>query len=186
MAGARQPPLREALPDLARHLAGTDYAAVASWRCCDRELDEFDRACFAAGVRWCGAYPSEDRLICGPLIIPGSGPCFRCFRRRYLSHHPAPERDLCLQRAYDRDPHLGVAGFIAPMAWTAASILVAAGSSEPSEAGRLIEVNLFDAGFLHTRVIAVRSCTRCRSLISTRAGDRFVNRIRPAVEDLLA
>jgi hypothetical protein len=82
-------------------------------------------------------------------------------------------------------PGLGPTGFIAPMAWIAGAMLVAFAAMDPSEAGRLIEVNLFDAEFLDTRVIAVHNCTRCRSRVPTRNGDRFVNRLAPAVDDLL-
>ncbi len=186
MTAVRRIPLRAALPDLRRHLETVEFAAVASWRCCDRELDEIDQACFAAGVAWCGIYPSEDRLVCGPLVIPGSGPCFSCFRRRYLSHHRSPERHLCIQRAYERDPTLGVAGFMAPMAWIAASALIAAASMGPDHAGRLIEFNLFDAGLLDTRVIAVHNCGRCGPRVRRKDGERFVDRLVPAVEGLLS
>jgi bacteriocin biosynthesis cyclodehydratase domain-containing protein len=186
MIGARRAPLSSAIRDFPRLLSNEDFVAVASFRRSDSEFDKLDDACFAATVRWCAVYPSEDRLICGPFIAPGSGPCFRCFLRRYLCHHPAPERELCLQRAYERDPNLGPQGFLAQTAWIAASMLVATAGMNQAEGGRLLEINLFDADFLHTRVIPVHNCSRCRRHpLLTRNGDRFVNRLVPSIQDLL-
>lgn len=184
--GAPQMPLRVALGEIARVVSQKNFVAVTSWRRADRELDELDEACFAAGVPWCSAYPIEDRLACGPLVIPGTGPCYRCFRRRYLCHHPAPEREISLQRAYARDATLGSPGFAAPVAWMAASMLLAAADVDRNKAGQLLEVSLFDFRLLDTRVVAVHNCSRCNPRIQTRTGDRFVDRLIPSVEDLLS
>jgi hypothetical protein len=81
---------------------------------------------------------------------------------------------------------LGPSGFLAPMAWTAGSMLVATAGMNQVEGGRLLEINLFDADFLHTRVVPVHNCSRCRPHVLTRIGDRFVNRVIPAIQDLLA
>lgn len=178
--------LHDAAHGPSQTLANRDFVAVASWRRNDRDLDKVDEACFAVGVRWCPVYLSEDRLVCGPLIIPSSGPCFSCFRRRYLCHHPAPERELCLQRAYDRDQSLGPPGFVAPMAHIAASLLLMSAQSGEDARGKLLEINLFDAGLLETQVIAVHNCPRCRRRVEAQTGDRFVNRLKPSVERILA
>lgn len=179
-------PLRVALGGISAVLSQQNFVAVASWRRSDRELDELDEACFAAGVPWCCSYLIEDRLVTGPLVIPGSGPCYHCFRRRYLCHHPAPERELRLQRAYDRDATVGSRGFAPPMAWMAASMLIAASNADRGKAGQLMEVNLFDGGVLDTRVVAVHNCPRCNQRARARTGDRFVDRLVPAVEELLS
>jgi|SRR5439155_15570109 len=186
MIGARHVPLSSAIHDLPRLLLKQDFVAVASFRRNDHEFDALDQVCFAASVRWCAVYPSEDRLVCGPFIAPGSGPCFRCFLRRYLCHHAAPERELCLQRAYKRDPNLGPRGFLASVAWIAGSMLVATAGMSQAEGGRLMEINLFDADFLHTSVVPIHNCSRCRHRVLTRNGDRFVNRLIPSIQSLLA
>ncbi len=183
--GAHEVRLGSAITGFSEKFSPGDFLAVASWRRNDKELDELDAACFAAGVSWCGVYPTEDRLLCGPLVLPGHGPCFRCFRRRYLCHHSSPEREACLQRAYDRDPGLGAAGFMAPMAWAAASMLVAASAMGAQDGGRLREISLFDAGFLDSRVVAVHNCSRCRPSVQTRNGDRFVSRLVKSLDGML-
>lgn len=186
MTGTSRASLRDAAPGLFTQLPKGEFVAVASWRRSDRDLDKVDEASFAAGVRWCSVYLSEDRLVCGPLVIPGSGPCFSCFRRRYLCHHPAPERELRLQRAYDRERSLGSPGFVVPMAWIAASMLVIFAGMGQDEGGRLLELNLFDGGLLDTSVVAVHNCPRCRVRVGVRSGDRFVNRLMPSIKSLLA
>jgi len=185
MTGAPPVPLLVALTDIERVVSHAAFVAVASWRRSDRELDAIDEACFSAGVPWCSAWLIEDRLACGPLVIPPGGPCYRCFRRRYLCHHPAPEREIRLQSAYNRDASLGAAGFAPSSAWMAASMLAAAAKGQKENAGEIIEVNLFDGGVLDTRVVPVHGCTRCRTRTEARAGGRFVDHIIPAIEDLL-
>lgn len=170
---------------LADVLSGATFVAVAMWRPYDVECNALDEACWRAGVPWSSAHLTEDKLVCGPLTTPGGGPCFGCFRRRYLTHHRAPERELGVGRAYANDRNLGPEGFVPAMAWMAASALLSDAQAPPAAAGRLRRVDLFTGGMIETRVVGVHHCARCGRRAEGRPGDRFVREIVPAVEALL-
>ena len=178
--------LTDVIPDRrAEVLSGAAFVAVALWRPYGEECDALDEACWRAGVPWSSAYLTEDQLVCGPLIIPRHGPCYGCFRRRYLTHHRAPERELCVCRAYANDPDLGPEGFVPAMAWIAASGLLSDARAPRTNAGRLRRVDLFTGGMIETGVVGVHHCSRCGRQIKERPGDRFVRQLVPAVQELL-
>ena len=166
-------------------LSGEAFVAVALWRPYDEECDALDEASWRAGVPWSCAYLTEDKLVCGPLTIPHHGPCYGCFRRRYLTHYRAPERELHVSRAYAHDPDLGPAGFVPAMAWIAASGLMSDARAPRTAAGRLRRVDLFTGGMIETRVVGTHHCSRCGRQNEERPGDRFVRQLVPAVPELL-
>jgi bacteriocin biosynthesis cyclodehydratase domain-containing protein len=166
-------------------VTGATFVVVAMWRPYDLACDALDEACWRAGVPWSSAHLTEDKLVCGPLTIPGSGPCYGCFRRRSLTHHRAPERELGVGRAYANDRDLGPEGFVPAMAWMAAAALLSDAHAPRTAAGRLRLVDLFTGGMIETSVVEVHHCARCGRRIETRPGDRFVREITPAVEALL-
>jgi hypothetical protein len=177
---------------LAESLAGgfagvqdADFVALAAWRLHDRESRALDEACWAAGVSWSSAYLSNGELFCGVRVTPGRGPCYPCFRRRFLTHQRAPERDLCVTRAYDRDPELGPEGFAPPTAWMAAAALFEDARATGEPGGRLRRVDLFTGEVVDTRVVAVHACPRCREDVAAERGGRFVRHLSPAVEEIL-
>ena len=179
--------LTDVVPDQrAEFLSGATFVAVALWRPYDEECDLLDAACWRAGVPWSSAHLTEDKLVCGPLTIPRHGPCYGCFRRRYLTHHRAPERELCVGRAYANDPDLGPDGFVPAMAWIAASGLLSDARAPRTAAGRLRRVDLLTGGMIETRVVGVHRCLRCGRQEKERPGGRFVRQLVPAVQELLS
>ena len=168
----------------AEFLSGATFVAAALWRPYDEACDLLDAACWRAGVPWSSAHLTEDKLVCGPLAIPGHGPCYGCFRRRYLTHHRAPERALCVGRVYANDPDLGPEGFVPAIAWIAASGLLSDARAPRTAAGRLRLVDLFTGGVVETRVVGVHHCARCGRQIEDRPGGRFVRQMVPALQEL--
>ena len=169
----------------AEFLSGAPFVAVALWRPYDEECDALDEACWQAGVPWSSAYLTDDKLVCGPLTIPRHGPCYGCFRKRYLTHHRAPERELHVSRAYAHDPDLGPAGFVPAMAWIAASGLLSDARAPRTAAGRLRRIDLLAGGMIETGVVGVHHCSRCGRQITERPGESFVRQLVPAVQELL-
>ncbi|MPZ50653.1 MAG: TOMM precursor leader peptide-binding protein [Dehalococcoidia bacterium] len=171
-------------------LGGEDFVAVALWRPYTNDCDELDAACFRHMVPWSAAVLSERYLYCGPLIVPGPGPCFHCYRRRFLTHLPAPERELALERAYASDPGLGSEGFAPASAGMAAAALLmdARAGDDVAEPGRLRRIDLLSGELVDTRVIRVHGCPRCGrhpgggSSNSQERGDRFVRHLQPTLE----
>ena len=169
----------------AEFLSDATFVAVALWRPYDEECDLLDAACWRAGVPWSSAHLTEDKLVCGPLAIPHHGPCYGCFRRRYLTHHRAPERVRCVGRAYASNPDLGPEGFVPAIAWIAASGLLSDARALGTASGRLRLVDLFTGGMVETMVVGVHHCSRCGRRTKEDPGRRFVHRLVPAVQELL-
>jgi bacteriocin biosynthesis cyclodehydratase domain-containing protein len=162
-------------------LHGADFAGVAAWRRYTRECDELDAVCSRLRIPWTSAVLEGAELRSGPLIVPG-GPCFACYQRRRMTHVQDIEREITIDKACGADPALGPAGFL-----PSASAMAVAGmrldwQDRSFAAGRIRQADLLTGGFLETRVVRVHGCARCSS---TRAGERYVRRLVPAVREIL-
>ena len=164
-------------------MIGSDSVAVALWRPYVGVCERVDDICHRHGIRWSLAQIVGDKLHCGPLIVPGKGPCYRCYRKRYLSHHSAPEREMALCRAYERGPHTGVPGYIYPMVVTAAFALGSDLAAEEDEAGRLRVVDLLGGGVVEVSVLGVHGCSQCGEPRGGTVGARYVDKLVPAIKE---
>jgi bacteriocin biosynthesis cyclodehydratase domain-containing protein len=171
--------------DLESALSFADFVAVALWRPYVCICEQVDDICQRRGIRWSLTEIVGDKLHCGPLIVPGMGPCYRCYRKRYLSHHTAPDREMTLHGAYERDPRCGVPGHIYPMAVTAAGALSSDLAAEHSNAGRLRVVELLGGGVLEVTVLGVHGCPVCGAQRGAAVGARYVDRLIPQIKELL-
>jgi bacteriocin biosynthesis cyclodehydratase domain-containing protein len=171
---------------LAAAVARASAIAVALWRPYPQELRWLDDACFAAGVPWTMAELHGTRLTCGPVVVPGAGPCHHCFQRRWASHHPAPERELVIERAYRQDPALGPKGFVQPLVAIAASALVEDLHEPAARAGQLRLVDVLSGAVQETAVLGIHACPRCGIHHPGPTGSRFVDQLAPAIEELLS
>lgn len=185
----RSAPLVASRPRLESLVGDADFVAVALWRRYDEECEELDAIAARRRLRWSLAVPIESALSFGPLVVPGHGACWRCYRRRALTHHRAAERELALAEAYRRSPELGPRGFTPPMVWMAAGALAADAEAPPAAAGRLRRINLLTGMFIDTVVVGVHRCDRCRPRAAgartERPGERFVEHLVPAIKELL-
>ncbi|MEP7185013.1 MAG: TOMM precursor leader peptide-binding protein [Rhodanobacter sp.] len=186
LRGAKVLPLRNDRELLREQVREASFVAVAAWRPHVLACELIDDLCFETRVPWSLAEINGQRLSCGPLVRPGEGACYHCYRRRWLSHNKAPEREQVLQQAYDHDDTLGPAGFIGPMVEIAAQSLAGDASASSAEAGRLRLVDVLNGAVLESAVIGVHECPRCRPRASTRPGDRFVRTLVPEFERLVS
>src|SRR5262245_24876282 len=86
-------PLGESVGDLTELdelLAGASFVTAALWRPYPGACEVLDRACARAGVRWAPAVLDRKHIWIGPIIEVPAGPCYRCFRRRYMTHVALP------------------------------------------------------------------------------------------------
>jgi hypothetical protein len=90
--------------DLDSLVRNTDFIGVAIWRPEIEACREIDTLCHYRGIRWSLAELHGSVLSCGPLVIPGHGACYHCYRQRELSHHKSLERERVLLAAYENDP----------------------------------------------------------------------------------
>lgn len=185
LRGARVLPLGNDLQTLRAEISNASFVAVATWRPHVRICQLIDDLCFEARVPWSLAEIHAQRLACGPLVRPGDGACYHCYRRRWLSHNKAPERELVLQQAYEGDDTLGPVGFIGPMVEIAARALASDASAGANEAGRLRLIDVLNGAVLESSVIGVHECPRCRPRTSTLTGERFVRSLVPEFERIV-
>lgn len=170
-------------------VAGARFVGVAAWRPYLPAFLRIDTLCYAQGFRASYAVLQGERLTAGPLVVPGAsgGACYHCYLKRWNTHHPAPERELVLQDAYDRDFDLGPPGFLQPMVTIAASALHADSIAEPEKAGQFRAVDILTGSVMQSSVLAVHRCPRCRGdRPHGEPGSRFVDHLVPTVARLLA
>jgi bacteriocin biosynthesis cyclodehydratase domain-containing protein len=173
-----------AAADLDRLVAASDSVLVALWRPHVALCDRLDDACHRAGVSWSQAVLDDHYLYRGPIVVPGHGPCFRCFRRRFMSHAPAADRDQVIIEAYDENPAIGPAGFSpATAAAAAAGLCLDALEAVP---GRVIRCDILHGSLIETRVVPVHGCVRCGPPIRGRTGERFVAHLAPYLDEVLS
>lgn len=166
-------------------VARASALAIAAWRPYPDVGRWIDDAAHAARVPWSRVVLHGTRLTCGPVVVPGQGPCFHCYQRRWASHHPAPERELVIEHAYARDPALGVTGFVAPMVEIAASALAEDLRAPEASAGRVRLVDVISGAVQETAVLGIHACPRCGLPHAGPAGTRFVEHLVPVIKELL-
>ena len=165
---------------------GAAFVAVAAWRPYHAAFEHIDDLCFDRRLGWSLAELHGQRLTLGPCVVPGAGACYHCYRQRWNVHHPAPDRELVLEEAYARNPDMGPAGFIAPLVAIAGAALLQDAAGGAAAAGRLRLVDVLTGSMLATEVIGVHGCPRCRPRPAGPAGARFVDRLVPAIEEVMA
>lgn len=176
-------PLATSESRFAELVAGADYVAAALWRPYVAQLDALDAACAVARRGWSAAVLDRETLLCGPAVVPG-GPCYRCFRRRWLTWVPALEREQALDAAWATDPARGIHGFVSAAVTMAAAALLLDARDGEAAAGRLRHIHLLNMEAGETRVVPVHGCPRCGTRHGAR-GARFVEHIAPVVAEVL-
>lgn len=178
--------LLTSLAGLKTRVAQACAVAVMAWRPYADAFRQIDDACHEAGTPWTLAEWHGTRLTCGPAVVPGQGPCYHCYQRRWASHHPAPERELVIERAYARDPSLGLPGHIGPLVQVAAAAAHEVLRDPLRHAGRMRLLDVLSGAVQETAVLGIHACPRCGLKHAGPPGTRFVERLQPAVEELLS
>lgn len=143
-------------------VAGT-YVLAAS-----RELPALagvlDDCAFRWRVPWLPVVHEHPHLRVGPLVVPGRGPCYHCFRGRMAQHASAPELTEALERHLCADDP-GPGGFLPAHATFAAgaaqATLAALRDGDGDDAGRVSWLNVVTARPGSASVTSVHGCVRC-------------------------
>lgn len=78
--------------ELPNDVSGYDVIGVATDRPYPAVAEKLDQRCWAAGVPWCEATLVAHEYRVGPVVVPGTTPCYGCWRRRTASQ--ADDTDL--------------------------------------------------------------------------------------------
>ncbi|MET7673055.1 TOMM precursor leader peptide-binding protein [Micromonospora luteifusca] len=134
---------------------------VALWRPSPALCERVDERAHAIGIPWLPIVLEPSHLRVGPLVLPGAGPCHRCFEERRAQHDPHWPAAEALYAAYDRDPTFGPAGFLPQHARTAAGLAAGVLLRPGGMAGRVISVPLRGVSVRRDPVVACHGCARC-------------------------
>ncbi|MFW6692190.1 TOMM precursor leader peptide-binding protein [Streptomyces sp. MAR4 CNX-425] len=145
--------------------AQPDMVTFALWRADAGLAGRAEHAAHENGIPWLPVVLDHLTIRIGPLVVPGSGPCFTCFDARLVQHDRHWESTAALRAGYEGDRALGPRGFLPQHARTAAGWAAgmlaqsAAGSLPP---GHVVTLALPSLDVSRDQVVAVGSCRRCR------------------------
>ena len=138
---------------------------LAAWRPAPELASRLDAFAFAHRTPWIPVVAEHPYLVVGPTVVPGVGPCYRCFRRRLSQHGVDDELTELLHAHYDADPAAGPHGHLPAVATVAAAMACEAierVAREPeAEAGRVRRLDLQTLHLLAGSVVGVHGCPRC-------------------------
>lgn len=163
-------------------IARADRVVFVSWRSSDATAIALADAAHDAGVPFFPVQLDNRVLVIGPLFGTG-GPCYRCFRARYLTHAPGADRQQLLWKLYADDANTGVAGFTPPMvriASAAALGAIATDSADPT-------VRWFDVltgDLTGSEIVAVHACPGPHDRPAA-GGERFVTALEALLDERL-
>lgn len=157
--------------DLPNAFAASRQAVLlALWRPEPALCERADELAHHRSVAWLPVTMDHPVIRVGPLVIPGSGSCFRCFHRRRQQHDTQPATTAALLTAYAADPATGRAGYLPHHARLAAAIAAqkVAGDLAGYDAGRgaaepgeVVTIRLFSPAMTTSSVIGCHDCPRC-------------------------
>ncbi|MBT2454180.1 TOMM precursor leader peptide-binding protein [Streptomyces sp. ISL-86] len=140
---------------------------LASWRETPRLAELLDARSADWGTTWFPVVAEHPRLRIGPVVVPGEGACYRCFRQRRSQHERDSSHTATLHAHYDASPAAGTAGFLPHHVDMAAGMAldvlrrVEAGETEHL-AGNVRHWHVLEQHVTGARVVGVHGCDRCR------------------------
>lgn len=143
-----------------------DVHVLCAWRAMPWLAARLDEVAFAWGVPWLPVVCEHPELRVGPLVVPGRGPCYGCFRRRLAQHRPSERLTAELHRLYDGDAAAGPRGHMPFHALLAAASARAA--LDAGEPGRVVQHNLVTRKSAAGRTVGVHGCERCGGRVPER------------------
>ena len=153
--------LEEPGAEATAHWPVAPLRVLCAWRAVPRVERLLDEAAFAWRVPWLPVVLEHPELRVGPFVVPGTGPCHACFRRRAAQHSSSADVTAELHERLDADPTLGAAGFMPFHVTIAAALAQRAISAR--EAGRVRRVNVVTLQPTSGRVVGVHGCRQCGS-----------------------
>jgi bacteriocin biosynthesis cyclodehydratase domain-containing protein len=144
-------------------LPAAGLVVVASPRIEQRSCNWLDQRCSGA---LCGFVPvsMEGKILrVGPVVVPGAGPCWNCWRARLGQHDPWDGRKRALEAYYD-ETSAAPRGWLDPFALIAAArVFEIACEAEglASAAGDVWEMDMFTRATGLRRVMGIHACARC-------------------------
>ncbi|MGV3017623.1 hypothetical protein [Rothia sp. 88186D007BW] len=155
-------------PVYAADLPYADFIIPITVESAHQIRDCIDSVSFVRGIPHVGLEISHKHIVCGPLVIPGSTACYKCYRHRveqhggYLAEDKLPEGFASY--------HVSIAaGFLR-------SAIKEADCNTNNLGGTVRTFNLINGHFQQSSTVAVNRCERCSK--------RFREKPLPALSSL--
>jgi bacteriocin biosynthesis cyclodehydratase domain-containing protein len=142
-----------------------DVVIIAMWRQDVAVCETADDLAFQFSTPWLPITMDHPRVRIGPLVVPGTGPCYGCFLVRRAQHDAQQAVTSALGSAYRDDPGSGPRGHLdhharlaAGLAWLTVESL-RCGPAGP--AGQVLTFNVLRRGIRAHQVLGCGDCQRC-------------------------
>jgi len=138
---------------------------LASWRPCHQLCCDLEALCYERSATFVPVMLDAPHVIVGPVVAPGAGACFTCYRKRLLQHSARPLIERALWASYDADPLLGPVGHLSVLADLAAvrleQLLGDGMAGVIAAAGQVWHINYLTRATARGCVTGIHGCPRC-------------------------
>jgi bacteriocin biosynthesis cyclodehydratase domain-containing protein len=138
---------------------------VATWRDEPALFDRVARLHTACRAPWLPVVHEYPLIRVGPLVVPGDGPCYRCYLGRRAQHDRGSDSTAALRASAAAAPGHGVTGFTDAQTMIAACLaldLLREHQDKGAEsAGRVVFYNVLTRALITDTVMGVHGCREC-------------------------
>jgi hypothetical protein len=147
------------------------FVHVALWRPHEALCDRVSEACFASSVPLFVSLLEGHSLV--NLTLHPKGACYRCFRRRFLTHHKKPDWQSFLYDMYDANHAFGPTGYPRTAVALALGLLIEQ-SAAIDDASWYSTIDLLKLDATSSRIVGIHGCAHCGNhATATRGPERF-------------
>lgn len=143
----------------------TGLRLVATWRPEEALFAQVARLHSATRTPWLPVIHEYPLIRIGPLVVPGAGPCYRCYLRRRSQHDRGSAAAQALRASAAADPRHGVTGFTEGQTMIAASLaldlIVRHQTAAAGRAGQVLFYNVLTRSLIADTVVRVHGCGEC-------------------------
>ena len=142
-----------------------DIQVLIAWRPVPRLCEFLDEASHRCGNVFIPLIVDSPTLRLGPIIVPRTSSCWRCWSLRAMQHSEFPRERAALLEYYASDAQNGPAGYLEPFAMMAAAKLAetirTCRCSPDTRAGEIWQMDMFTRDVSTGRLMGIDDCTRC-------------------------
>lgn len=159
---------------------------VASWRPVASICKKLNEISHQRSVPLLPVIVDGKILYIGPVIVPGSGPCWECWIRRKRQHDRYAAMHLAIEDFYVNQPDAGPVGYLEPFAHLAAahlSDIIGSLDDKTATAGQVWRMDMITRDLSCNMVTGVHGCRWCG--IKPKLGVEDVSDLKIAVNNFL-
>jgi bacteriocin biosynthesis cyclodehydratase domain-containing protein len=155
----------------------SSIAVLATWRPVPALSNLLDARSFRTGAPFISLTLQDSTMLLGPIVVPGSGACWRCWASRELQSSPSSKVMQQRTSYYADQPNEGPQGYLPSLALFGGAQLARALEAIQrldAPAGEVVKTDLYTRQISTGRAVGFDNCDRCglhRSLASRSYAD---------------